>query len=197
MSNPTANWGWQFPTENQEPWYTAFDTFASAMDTTVQSVYQQPLAPHATLVFSAKPGTGAMSLIGSTTIPDWSVLSDGSYGRWASSFTLINSAPLALFDMRLYGFVNSGYTSWATNGAVIQARLVINPGSIGTFTSDGEFRCAAQGGAMHLSHVFVMSLGQGNYSLEVQGRFLSLAGQSSIWLWSSNVQQVTMLECRS
>ena len=185
MSNPTVRFNWAFPTESSEPWYTAFDTFATAIDLTVFSVSQQPLPPHCTLVLSRLiVGDSQGLVVSSTGGSDWRTMSDGENGggAWVGSFAIATSGSKALVDfsygVRMWDIGTTtirAFAPSASTGLTFYTRGVINPGSI-TVPDPGQVnqvgRAINDTSALHLRVVSVVSLGTGNYSLALERLFI-------------------------
>jgi hypothetical protein len=174
MADPTANYSWDLPNENLDPWYTAFDTMVSAIDTSVRSVETFAVGINrGTLVLSLHVGA-SLTLNGSTTLPspqDSHIFSANPFGRAVGSFAIVASGTNAwvTLDMR-YKSLNSLTTYW---------RTVINPGSL-VCPSNSHWVARMDQVQINESITFraVQSLGQGNYNLELQVRAFAATGSA-------------------
>ena len=195
MANPTARWNWSFPTEGQDPWYTPFDTFATAIDLTVYSTtaalslsansyYQQPLPPRYTAVISTYMAD-FLSFQGTTNAePAWFILSAAPYGAFVGSFSVANSGGMALLG--LTGELVALKSSYIANNSpadnVVTFRACIQPGSI---TNPGSaWRVLLQNELFNerLNASQTFSPGAGNYSVQLQGQMYirTIFGASSL-----------------
>lgn len=185
MANPTQNYGWTFPTENQDPWQSAFDTFASAIDTSIRSV--ENLAPTRVMLCMSIYPTATVAISGATTLPAaWTVFSVAPFGRAVSSFSLVGSGCQLAAELRGTYYLESAVASFSQSAATY-FRLVVNPGSI-SFTTDSGWKNFSNLSLTHLPINFhhVGSLAAGNYSVELQVRMLSFANTGSRFTMDSN-----------
>lgn len=197
MSNPTATFSWQYPSENQDPWFSQFDTFASAIDLQVASAQtrvtslEQAMLPRITQVLSVYPSGTGPTIQGSTTPTAWTIMSAAPYGRFVGSFSVLNSGVVVAFTWYPSMFFG-GAGAFMAAAAKVQWRGVVLPGSITVPNSDGSqgWNWPATTNGNHLPQAFfgVTSLGPGNFSIEMQGRLVTFANAESRWSWDANDQ---------
>ena len=139
MANPTQYYSWSYPTQNQDPWFTTFDTFASAIDAAVHSVDVRASSLEAespgrmTLVLSHFANNNAMGISSATaTIGSpilWTILSSAPTGRLSGAFTVVASGAQVLTS--LTGYIYSEATGAITANTILHFfRVIVNPGSL-------------------------------------------------------------------
>lgn len=199
MSNPTANYSWSYPTENTDPWFSAFDTFAAAIDTSVKSVERfanvmsvqigslSAIVPtRCSVVLSVYP-TAALTLVGTTTITDaaFQPLSVAPQGRCVASFSILGSGGQLHAQLMTMMFLQ-GASQGFTTVPEVHFRLVVQPGSLNIIgNSAWKFAGNMSLVRQHLGFVAVSSLGPGTYSTELQVRAFTAVNQASAYGWNT------------
>lgn len=222
---PTPFFGWTLPQRGQDPWYADFVDTWQQVDTTISSVelastermasIRDQLASRATVVISTNPGGSRGNMGGIDIITHyagaWTVLSADPIGRYVGSFEIVGTKSSARFEVLLTGSVDSGgpegqpgstYNglAWAFDTTW---RLICQ----GTNVTSLDLPRAYVG--WYWAHDFIgqdmaaplmietCSLGQGTYSVELQGTILQAGVGSSFCLGDEANVRVIMTEIRS
>lgn len=217
MSNPTTTYSLHYPLENADPWFTAFDTFASEIDMAVSSVERgvrtsgvaslntaisslRTIAPtFITVVMSYYPTAVAEVSSASALAANqgWTILSSAPFGRAVGSFQLISSGAYAMATLYTTGFFRTNVTCFAPQSGVVRLRACVQPGSI-SFVGDSAWRIAGtvpNNARLTYSMTGVRSLGVGKFSLEMQARLDGGASPGSVWAMdASDALVVTVTE---
>lgn len=173
MADPSPTYGWQLPTQGQDPWITPVNSIFQAVDEAVGSIQQEAHAPFLTTVVSfiaEEAGYILPNCDDGTT--SFQVMSAAPLGVFIGSFTVTRANRLALFDIRLT-MVASGFYAASQPARDLAIRLVVNPGSISVPDTSTGFMWRHGHGmftdAPHWSATVwgITSLGPGNYSVGV------------------------------
>lgn len=204
MANPTTVFGFSFPLEGADPWYTGFDTFASQIDTAISSLQtrvfsiQNTRTPRHSIVISSDISSAA-SYVGTTAATGgaWLVMSQFPYGRYVGSFSIIGSGAVARFDITQAGQADAGGTAAFGRTLRFRERLIINPGSLTVPSSAGDmwqFQFDYSDARAQTHFTAMTSLGVGNFSVEAQVQVKGLASASFYNMSSQDRFMLTMTE---
>lgn len=157
MANPTRNYGWVLPQQNQNPWFRGISQAFQYVDSTLararDDLYvgvgsiQAFATARATLAISWRPGlsSGAGMIIGSHSLgtnSGWIVCSaqsdmaaTGSIGIVGGSFALVNSGAHAFVTLDVIGYCSANSQVVAgVGGCTVQWRLVLERTGVTSLT---------------------------------------------------------------
>lgn len=188
MGNPTGIYGWTFPVEGQDPFYQAFDDFASGVDVTVSSVERVTGTRH-TLVLSNAP-SGVLSVSSATAVllpagDYFTVMSQAPLGRHVGSFSLVRSGAQARLELTTQGRCNGNGTVQTGGGTVAFRCIITGNGMTSLAVPQNSLFWSFTPGVtevrQHLGWTATVSLGPGAYSCELQCNAQSFTGAGSEW----------------
>lgn len=201
MPNPTQVYSWTIPAEGANPWYTGLEQLFNDIDTSVGSI-ENLAGTRSTLVYSVFPSD--LMIVTSDNMLDmggdggWVVMSVAPFGRVVSSFALVGSGANVRFDAHEQGYADTSPA--LTLAFTLFWRCVVTGNGVSSLVVPSNSAWLARFltiDRMQRSFTAQVSLGPGNYSVELQGSLNGFAASSRYVIGAADYFVMHALETRA